>query len=270
MPNFRVCPYNHHDFATLTTSVATASSFFVTDTQNYNRSKLWVAGSTADQYIRGTLAASGNTANMFAIFLHNCAGSSVRLRLYSDAAWTTNVYDSTALPFNNVSADSSYDWGVGNVDPLRSRAPYWLYFNEVTFRSYEIALSTNVGGAWQIGRIWLGKYFESSINPNFGTAVGVAANADRGRTRGGSVRASVGEKWRVFNCEFGMMGEADRAVWMDIMGYCGLSRDMFVSLFPTAATRMERDYTMNGLMSGLDPIGRQVSYLTKRMQFEEA
>jgi hypothetical protein len=269
MPNFRICPYNHHDFATLTTSVATASGFFVTDTQNYNRSKVWRAGSTADQYIRGTMPATGNTANMLAIFLHNCAGSSVRLRLYSDAAWTTQVYDSTVVPFNNVTADSTYDWGVTNTDPLRSRAPYWLYFTEIGFRSYEIAFSTNVNGAWQVGRIWLGKYYESIKNPIFGAALGLTTNSDFGRTRGGSARASAGASWRTFNGEFDAMSESERAVWMDIMGYCGKNKDVVVSLFPTDGTRMERDYTMDGLMMGLDSIGRQVSYLTKRFQFEE-
>lgn len=268
MANFRVLPYNHHDFATLTNTVATASGFFVTDTQNYNRSKVWRAGSTADQSIKGTLPAAV-AASGFMIFLHNCAGANVRLQLYSDAAWVTQVYDSTALPFNNVSADSSYDWGVSNTDPLRSRAPYFLWFAVTTFRSYTITFSTNVGGAWQCARIWLGKYFESSFNPTFGAPLGVATNADKGRTRGGSVRANAGEKWRIFNCEFGVMRESDRAVWMDIMGYCGVNKDMVVSLFPTDGTRMERDYTINGVMSGLDPIGRQVSYLTKRMQFEE-
>jgi hypothetical protein len=185
MANLRVCPYNLHDLATLTNSVTTATGFYVTDTQNYDRSKVWRAGSTADQYIRGTLASSV-TANFFAIFLHNCAGSNVRLRLYSDAAWTTGVYDSTALPFVNVTADSSYDWGIGNVDPLRSRAPYWIYFSGVSVRSYQIDFSTNVGGAWQVGRIWLGKYFESAINPSWGAPLGYADNADRGRTRGGT------------------------------------------------------------------------------------
>jgi hypothetical protein len=269
MPNFRICPYNHHDFATLITSVATAAGYFVTDTQNYNRSKVWRAGSTANQYIRGTMAAASNTANMFAIFLHNCAGSSVRLRLYSDAAWTTQVYDSTVLPFNNVTADSTYDWGVVNTDPLRSSAPYWAYFNEFTFQSYQIDFSSNVNGAWQMARIWLGKYYESVKNPVFGAALGVTTNSDWGRTRGGSVRASPGERWRTFNGEFDAMSESERAVWMDIMGYCGRSKDVVISLFPTDGSRMERDYTMDGIMSGLDPIGRQVSYLTKRIQFEE-
>lgn len=268
MANWRIFPYNHHDVATLTTSVATASGFFVTDTQNYNRSKVWRAGSTAGQDIKGTLAAAVS-ANGFMIFLHNCAGSNVRLQLFSDAAWTTQVYDSTALPFINVTADSSYDWGLSNVDPLKARAPYFLYFTETVFQSYTISLSTNVNGPWQMCRIWLGKYFESLFNPTFGATLGIVSNSDVGRTRGGSYRASPGEKWRTFNGEFDAMPESERAVWIDIMQYCGRNKDMVISLFPGNGTRMERDYTMDGIMSGLDPIGRQVSYLTKRMQFEE-
>lgn len=269
MPNARFTPYNHHDFATLSLdSGSTASGFFLTDTQNYNRSRVWKSGTTSNQAIKGVLPASA-IASTFAIFLHNCFGSSVRLQLFSDAAWTTQVYDSTALPFDNVTDDSTYDWGLPNVDPLASRAPYFIYFAETTFRSYTISLSTNVNGAWQIGRIWLGKYFEPFYNPIFGATLGIATNSDFSRTRGGSVRANAGQNWRLFAGEFDAMPEYERAVWMDIMAHCGKSKDILVSLFPEDGTRKERDYTLDGIMTGLDPIGRQVSYLTKRFQFEE-
>jgi hypothetical protein len=63
--------------------------------------------------------------------------------------------------------------------------------------------------------------------------------------------------------------EGERSAWMQIMRRAGTAGNVIVSVFPGDGTTLERDYTMSGVFSSIDPIGRQVSRLTKRLQLEE-
>lgn len=269
MARLRFTPYNHHDFATLSVT-DTSSGFTITNTQNFNRSKVWLAGSVGTKVIRGTLAASA-FANAFYMFRHNAHAGDVQIELFTDAAWVTSAYDSTALPADNTTPDSTYEWGLSTVDPFLADSPYWHYFTGVDFQSYEITLS-GVSALYRVSRIFLGEYFEVLVNPQFGSSIGfntVGGVSDRNRGRGGSLRTNIAEMWKVMNLDFDIIYDGDRAVWMDILRYCGMSRDFAVSVFPEFGTREERDNTVNGVFSSLDPLGRQYSYLTKKVQVEE-
>ncbi len=266
--NLRIVPLNHHDAATLTNSIAPATGFLVTNTQNSTRSLVWKSPDGTAQNIKGTLAAS-RSATFFGMFLHSAAGGSVRLQLFSDAAWVTQVYDSTALAASNITSTDVYDWGNSSNDQFRSSGPYWLWFAATTFQSYTISFSgTPTAGYWQASRIWLGKAFEVGVNPDYGATLGFATLTDRNRSRGGSLRTNVGPTWRVMQMDLNALVEAERGTMVDIFQYLGTGRDFVLSLFPADGTRLERDNMVNAKFSALDAIGRQVNRLTNRLQVE--
>lgn len=265
MANLRVFPYSHHDDATLTTSGTTATGdFALTNTQNHIRSKVWRATTNGAMTIKGTFATSQKATGFF-VFGHNVSG--ITLQLYSDTAWTTSVYGPQAA--YQGTADSTFDgWPGITADPDVADAPFMLHFAEKTIRSYTISIASG-GDPHQITTIWLGKAFEVAINPAYGLALGFATVTDRNRSRGGSLRTNVAANWRTLEFDLSWMNEGDRGVWIDMMRKRGTGRPIVVSAFPEDGTRKERDHTMLCMFSSLNAIGRQVSWLTKRVQLEE-
>jgi hypothetical protein len=267
--NLRLVPRNFHDEATLTNSITPATGFPVTNTQNSTRSLVWKSTGTTAQTIKGTLAAS-RSATFFGMFRHAMSGGSVRIQLFSDAAWTTQTYDSTALPVNNITPTDVYDWGIGSNDPFAGTWPYWIWFASAAFQSYTISFSGSPTiGYWQASRIWLGKHLEVTYNPAYGATLGFLDQSDRDRSRSGSLRTRVGPTWRTMDLTMGEIDESQRAAFLDILQYCGTSRDVVASLFPLDGTRLERDHIINGKFSNMNALGRQVSYLTGHLQLEE-
>lgn len=281
----RIVPRNFHDEATLSSELTSATDMTVQNTQNCIRSKVWRSTAGTSQYVRGTFddgssptSALSRTVSFFGFFRHRCHGGTVRLQLYSDAAWSSQVYDSTAVNVINVVPSDGADWGVnpygtGSIDPFLLDAPYWLYFTPVACLSYKISFAGNVGtyGApyWQVCRFFLGNYFQASYPPTFGMSLGLVDQTEVNRSRGGSRRTNVGASWRVMQMDLNHVPESDRAAWLDIARQCGTGRDFVLSLFPGEGTRRERDNIINAEFSSLNAIGREMSRLTTRLQVDE-
>lgn len=276
--NLRIVPWNFHDEATLSTSIVSAAGFPASNTQNTRRSRVWLSSTNADQDILGTYADSvTRTSSHFSFFLHRCHGGNVQLRLYSDAAWTTLVYDSTVLPVYTVPTEGA-DWGwdpygigAGN-DPQLLFAPFYIWHDETPHLSYRISFTDNVSTFnapyWQVSRIWIGKFFEVMFNPSYGATLGYEDMTDDDRSRGGSDVSNVGAIWKTMDMTLDWINESERAMWVDIMERLGTGRNLVASWFPGAGDRLERDHTICGKFNSLDALGRKVSTLTKKLQFK--
>jgi len=270
MPRLRIVPLNHHDYATLTTSAASVTDFGIEHTQSSIRDHLWRTTSTATQSFSGSLTAD-REANSFSLFRHTAHGGDIQLELYSDDAFTTNVYDSTALAASCFPASGIYDWGDFNNDPQLPNAPYQLWLGaDYTFRSYRVSFSgTPTAAYWQASRACLGKAFEFTINPNYGASLGFATNTDRNRSRGGSLRTNRGEIWRTFKFDLGWVDELDRETLVDLFATLGTGVDFMVSMYPEDTTRKERDNMMMGKFASLNSIQQQISWMQSTLQIEE-
>lgn len=278
--NLRIVPRNFHDEATLSVTEA-AGSFPISETQNHARDSAWRSATTGTVTVSGTFTRA-RTANFFGMFRHRCHGGKVQLELFSDTAWISSVYDSTALAVNKIvggSGDTAYAWGddpygLGPYDPLFIESPYWLWFATQTFQSYQITLSdhstTFWPDYWQISRLWLGKYFEPRINPSYdGHGLGWVDNGDNNRTAGGSLRSNLGARWREGKMTLNSVDEHESPVWMDITANSRTGKDVVSSLFPEDGTRRERDNILCCKFASLDPLGRQVGRLTKNLAIRE-
>lgn len=275
----RIVPRNFHDESVVEAEIAPVLGYPLEYTQNATRGRVWRSETRTDQYVSGYFEDGlDRTSSFFGIFRHRCHGGQVRLQLYSDVGYASEVFDSGFLDVVNVVSSEGFDWGVdpygiGSNDPFVIEAPYWLWFEPVTFLSYRISFTEvelNYGfDYWQVSRFFLGNYFEVGINPDYGATLGFATITDRNRSRGGSLRTNVGNSWRTMKFDFNTVDEIDRASWLDIMKYCGTGRDLVVSLFPEDGTRIERDHLVNAKFSSIDPIVRQPNYLTKQIQIEE-
>lgn len=271
--NLRIVPKNDWDDAELTPSVTAEVGYEVTNTQNTIRGQVWRTTSNAGQSITAVLPSS-RVLSHFSMHRHLCHAGSLRVQLYTDAAATTPASpfsDSGVVSATPYTASEPYTWSEGSNDPLKTLAPYWLWFAETTVRAIKITFSgTPSQNYWQVSRVWAGRYLELFYDPPFGgMLLGQQENTDRERTQGGSLRTNAGEQWRNMTFDLHAMREYELAPWIDIRAYAGTTKDVMVSVYPGDGTRREALYTLAGRLANLNDIGRDVNRLTTRIQVEE-
>lgn len=276
----RIVPRNFHDEATLSSELAPVDGFPITNTQNTRRTRVWRTPDGTDQYWLGTYDDGvSRTSGFFGFFRHLCHGGNVRYRLYSDAAWTTQVFDSGTLPVNNLSITEGFDWGINpygdnSIDPYFTESPFWLWHAPTQHLSYKVNFTGNVStygtAYWQISRVIIGPYKELPYTALYDYPLGVIDQTDRNRSRGGSLITNQGPNWRVMTLDVKRVPEADRADWMDIRKRCGTGRDFVLSVYPEDGDRMERDHMINCKFAASDPLLRwHHDYSSTRFQLEE-
>lgn len=267
--NCRIVPYNDGDDASLTTDSA-VSGFEVVNVQNSIRGRSWRSTSSAGQSFVGVWPAN-RVVNHFSLHRHLCHAGSVQFRLYSDAGASSLVYDSTALSATCYTSSDPYTWSTGTNDPYLTDSAYWLWFANQTARSFRVTFSGTPSQAyWQVGRLWIGRYFEVSINPDQGYSLGLQDVTDRNRSRGASLRTNVGEIYRTMSLDFSTAAWNDGATWQQFERRAGTGREILVSVFPGDGTSLERDNIMVGKLSNLSPMQRFVTWVTKKVQIEES
>lgn len=276
----RVVPRNFHDEATLSTEFAPVTGYAIDNTKDTQRSRVWRSTDGSDQYVAGFFDDSLPRApGYFGFFRHRCHGGNVRLRLFSDAGWSSTVFDSGVVPIINITPTDGFDWGIdtygdGNIDPFITESPYFLWFTPVECLSYKISFSGNVStygyDYWQVCRFVLGPRKDLPYTLIYDFPAGLVDQTDRNRSRGGSLRSNQGPNWRIWTIDIKRVPQGEQADWLDIMKYCGTGRDFVASLFPDEANRRERDNHANVKFSALDPLIRwHPEYLSKRLQIEE-
>jgi hypothetical protein len=279
MANLRIVPLNWFDdvLAANLTASSEVAGMEVENAQLVARSKVWRSTATGAVTIDGTWGGDGRKCSAFALFRHNTHGGTVRLQLYSDAAWTTGVYDSTALTVSST-ALGDFDWGTDPLgttsdDPLLYEAPYVIYFTPTTAASFRITLGgTPANGAayWEIGRIWLGKYWEAATNMAPGMEIAWVQDDEQRRSRGGSLRSSSGAaRWRALTLDLAAVSEGDRQTLMDLRAQVGRKKDVVVSAFPALGGRLERDYTLDAKFVAAEAIAYHYAFKSTRLALEE-
>jgi hypothetical protein len=279
MPNLRLATRNAFDAATLSLSTTSElAAFPLTAMKKTARDTVWRSSDIATQVVRGTWNGDGFVPGMFAMFRHNGTGGSIRVQLYSDAAWTSQVYDSgTVAIAPTFCAIDGFAWGTDLLgvlltDPYLTEAPYVLYFTPVTCASFQITFSGDGSGwpYWQVTRMWLASYLEATYNPAFGVGLNPTDNSMRSRMLGGSLRSNIGERWRKLDFDLAWISETQRPTFQDAIARVGTGRDVVVSVFPGAGGRLERDYTLNGKLVSAEPITMpNFAYRSKKFSIEE-
>jgi hypothetical protein len=280
MPNLRITVPNYHDEAVLTTELESFTGFAVGNTQNVERDSVWRSGDLTAQKLYGVFPNDGHVCDSFGLFRHGCLGGTIQFVGFSTPDWTGTPEIDTgkletvdAITLGSLAPFGTTPLGVLN-DPFADEAPLVHYFTAKPLKSYYFRFEDThvkaINPYWQVGRIVLGQAFEVGINPAYGAELGFSdTSAERTRTRGGTLRVGPGAMVRSMMLDFQWVNEADRPTWEDVMRYAMTSRDVMLSLFPNSGGRLERSNTINGTFSSLDGIGRQISWLTKKVVIEE-
>lgn len=236
MSNLRIGYMNYADAATITASPVATSTGPVTYLTSDARGDIFQATSTASQDIKGTWGGTAYTISQFSLWRLNLAYSdTVRLQLYSDTAWTTGVYDSTAPAAYASGLFDNWGWSFIN-----------RYFTPVSgVKSFKITVAASAA-ALQASRLYLGPYIEAAINPSYGFALTPETNSIQKRGESGSLRSIRKANWRTATFDMMLRTEADRAAWYEIGRYCDVTTSLVASFFPGDGGTSERDHTIFG------------------------
>lgn len=243
MSNIRIGYLNYADLATLTASPIATAAGSVTFLQSDARGDIFQASSTASQAIKGTWDGTAYTISQMSLWRHNLAYSdTIRLQLYSDTAWTTSLYDSTALAAYESGLFTDWGWGFTN-----------RYFTAVpSVKSFKLTVAASAA-ALESSRLFLGPYTAAPIHAAEGFILGQGTNARQSRSEGGSLRSIAKADWRSATFDMMVLSESDRATWFEISRYCGLTKSLIVSLNPGTGGTAERDHTLFGKFDGKSP-----------------
>jgi hypothetical protein len=243
MSNLRILAKNIADTATVTASPAAVSTLPVTNLQTQQRKQTFRSASLESgspltgQQIKLTWSAA-QKINMIALMRHNLRTTgTIRVHFYSDAAWTTEVYSTSATAFSTSGLATDIDtYTDADYLLLKNSAIYFAELTTVQSAIIVLTDSTNPDGYFEASRLFVGKYFETTYDPPFGGSdltiddMGVQERADSG-----SLITDKREKYRKLNINAEFIPEADLDDLLAIARYLGKEKDCFVSLYPGEA-----------------------------------
>ena len=249
--NLRILAPNAFDTATLSASPAMVATLPVTNLQDTMRARVArTVGLPAPQFIRGNFAAT-QTLSGFVLWRHNLTvAGSLRLKVWDGLNQTgTLLYDSGSINLGVVVGWGEFTWGI---DPWGAGAfsswavsYYVQWFAPVQGAlSFEIQISdpANTAGYMEVGRVFLGAYFEPTTNFEYGVDLSWEEDTEQERTEGGSLRSDNREPWRLLRLDLNEITEGERATLMEILRINGKRNEVFVSCFPSFGGNKERDY----------------------------
>lgn len=250
MANLRATVVNDLDEAVFSASPSFLAAQPIENVQLTARDRVARSSSIADQIIYFHWNTNSRKPDSFFMLRHNGYGGKYRLQLFGNDNFTSQVYDSTTLQITDALPTlETFEWGEAPLglrmsDLLAGEAPVSLYFTGVTCASGTLTLTECQAPYWEIGRLFLGKYYETPYNPQEGMAVGPASNMEHQRSRGGSLRTRSGERWDELTANMLYATDATRAAWRDLYNRM-TNRDMALSIFPGVGGRQERDHVYN-------------------------
>jgi hypothetical protein len=278
MSNLRILYRNLADAATLAASPALVSTLPVANLQVTGRARVARTTSTADQAITGDWG-SAQPVNGIVLWRHNLTETSTwRVRLYAGANQTgTLLYDSGGLA-GEMMPLGDLRWGVDPLGATLQRG--WsvayqavLWTPTVQARSFRIDLSDpdNPAGYLQVARLFIGAYWSPVQNADYGAAMAWTDDSELIRTDGGSLRTFIRAVSRQLSFSLSRMEEADRGAFVDLVREVGRVHEVFISLFPEAGGKLERDHQILGKITGNhNSVGRPVNLWADQITIAES
>lgn len=239
MPKMRLIVGNSWDAATLSASPALAAGFEEKYLQYQDRTLRARSTSTASQDWKAAWAV-GQPVDAVALLGFNfTAAAQARMRGYTDAAFSTGLVDNAAADCFNISGLSRLD-DITSPDfrHLKNHVRYVTAMSSMQSLNITTTDAGNPDGFQEIGRVFVGKYFEFTYDADFGGDA--FSNRDlttQGRQGDTTLLSSKRGKFRRWALKQSMMPKADWEELLSISRYCGQDRDLVLDAYPNDNTR---------------------------------
>jgi len=250
----RIVSNNAADRATLS-ATTTAGSLVVANLQNDYKSDVYRSTATSAT-ITATWSAT-ETIGMVALpFCNLTSTATIRVKLYTNTADVSPVYDTGALNAGASVPTTAYDWGntpLGvNSYSYVGAAYARLWFTQTPCKKMEVIISdaSNTSGYIEAGRLVCGAYFTPTMDAELDVSWETIDTSISERSEASDLISSLGVRSRKMSFSLQNMTPADRLAIINIFKSNSTTRPLFVSLFPDDAdVDQERLYQIYGKMS---------------------
>jgi len=249
--NIRFMWKNYFDDASLSVS-SSESGFPVTNTQHRWHTRTWrselgLTGGLSDAYIKADLGYAYDI-EAFIIKNHNFSmlESSDGLRIQAN---DTDVWGAPALD---------------EVIPVTSGLIIKFFSSTQNYRYWRIVMTDalNPDGYLEIGRIFLGPYFEPYYNFQSKSPAFLDLSAVK-RSTGGQISSDQKPRYRAWTYSFGAINSDDFDTFWEMWQEVGLSKEYFICQDPIHATPyLVTYYVQNTDNWGFDPLIKNFNRLT--------
>lgn len=231
MPNIRVIYDNAANTATLTASTQASTSLGASNLLTDDKFQVYRSTGTSAT-LTLTWSAGKPVAGIILAFTKLTSAATVRARCYNEIADATPALDT----------------GTTNAN-AGDYARLWFTQRTVKKLVIDISDATNPLGYIQIGRLVVGNYWSPEYNPDDVQLIPVELSTHY-RTEAGSLLTDVGPKHKKQTISFTGMGATDRATFWNILSGNGMSKPIFVSMFPSHTdAALEQSYQIYGKLS---------------------
>lgn len=263
----RLATNNAINRAATLTADSTAGSFAASNLAVDVKSLVHRATGTNVTYT-ATWAADETVGVVALPFCNLSPTATLRVRLYSDAAGASLVFDSgtvaacpapaVVLPgFTAAQAASAYAFGGGAL------ARAWFAPTACRRLVLDVADAANLQGYIEVSRLVAMNWWEPAYNADVGAALTFASSGSQVRSDGGDLYTNIGPSLRKLSVRLTQLPATDRAQLAAVLRATGLVYPLLVSLFPgDADAALERDYTIYGKLSGFSQLALGVANST--------
>lgn len=247
MSNLRILYKNNVEMEGLTGSLA-VSTLPVLNLLTDIKSEVWLSTNTTGQF---TLTWALSTAINCVIlpFTNFTSSAAMRVRGYTNTADTTPIFD-TGLLSCCVYSGRDIVPGVANFGYAGSNYAS-LFFSGGSVKKIVIDLSdgSNSAGYIEASRLLAGKYWEPSINADYGASTGWKDESQHVRNDAGDLLTDIKTRSKTLTLNFSNASQSDREALMAVMRN-GIGSPLYISVFPNDADKnIEQDYQLYGKLS---------------------
>lgn len=255
--NLRIINDNAADRGVITAS-GTSGALLPANLQNDIKSAVWrVPGNSASLQVDfPTTELVGGVALPFCNFT-----SAAMLRVIGYDGFGVTVFDTGSVPACTYAPLGSFDWGlqaIGGNAYRRGGANDFAYgagacasvwFAHALVRSLAIGLFDphNPDGYLEASRLVAGSYWSPHYNADYGAALLLQDASKHYRSDAGDLLTDVGTRSRKLSFNLGQLPPSERTRLMTVLRGNGMSRPVFVSLFPESDDPLlEQDHQIYG------------------------
>ncbi len=254
MPNLRIITANVADTATSLAASPTAGSLVAANMLSDRKGQAHRSTGTSVTYAL-TWEAPQSIGAVVLPATNLTAAATIRVRLYSDTAGSTQIYDSTAVA---ACPGVDHSWYGATVTASAfaygalSKTAVWLPAHYNARRCViNLADAGNPAGFIDCARLVIGPWWEPSRNASYGAQAQLVDSSTTERTEAGDLVADRGPVYETLSFDLKSVSESDRATLMQLLRRFGTSRNFLLALLPAdTAPAAERDHMVYGKRAG--------------------
>lgn len=193
-------------------------------------------------------------------------------------AGTSTIFDTGYIPAVPYSLSGNWSWGYTSIGVNTfaygggTYARVWNSAANPNCTSLSIEIHDNTSDKYiECSRLVVGDYWTPQYNTQYGLSTTMSDTSVNQRTEAGDLITNRGTKYNKVNFNMGYLSYTDRDNLLSIMRGAGISKPLFVSLFPQDSdTGKERAHQIYGKLTGINEVQHySLGFYSNTLEIEE-